>query len=84
MARNGTGADEPSEAERRDLITPIRRLEPLPETYRFMLPGDKREVEVVRNGKMRDAGATVILEQIAYGDDACRASRASTRRTRAP
>ena len=42
---------ELSEAERRDLITLIQQGKPLPERYRFMLFEDKREVELVWNGK---------------------------------
>lgn len=42
---------ELSEAEQRDLIALIQQGKPLPEKYRFILFEDKREVELVWNGK---------------------------------
>ena len=41
-------------AEKRDLIGLIQAGEALPEKYRFLLFEDKREVELVWNGKTRD------------------------------
>jgi len=49
-----------SDAEKRDLIALIQRGLPLPEKYRFMLFEDKREVELVWNGKTRDVCTTVL------------------------
>lgn len=49
-----------SEAEQRDLVTLIQQGKPLPEKYRFMLFEDKREVELVWNGKTRDVCTTVL------------------------
>ena len=43
-----------SDGEKRDLITLIQQGKPLPEKYRFLLFEDKREVELVWNGKTRD------------------------------
>ncbi len=62
MARNGNGKKtyELSDAEQRDLITLIREGKPLPERYRFILFEDKREVELVWNGKTRDVCTTVL------------------------
>jgi hypothetical protein len=40
-----------SDGEKRDLITLIQQGKPLPEKYRFLLFEDKREVELVWNGK---------------------------------
>ncbi len=66
MARNGNGktpakkAYELSEAEQRDLITLIQQGKALPERYRFVLFEDKREVELVWNGKTRDVCTTVL------------------------
>lgn len=66
MARNGNGkapvkkAYELSEAEQRDLITLIQQGKALPEKYRFVLFEDKREVELVWNGKTRDVCTTVL------------------------
>ena len=49
-----------SEAEQRDLITLIQQGKALPEKYRFILFEDKREVELVWNGKTRDVCTTVL------------------------
>src|SRR2546421_11137063 len=51
---------ELSDAEKRDLIRLIEQGKPLPEKYRFLLFEDKREVELVWNGKTREV-ATAIL-----------------------
>jgi adenine-specific DNA-methyltransferase len=49
-----------SDAEKRDLIKLIDQGKPLPEKYRFLLFADKREVELVWNGKTREV-CTAIL-----------------------
>ena len=49
-----------SDAEQRDLVTLIQQGKPLPEKYRFILFEDKREVELVWNGKTRDVCTTVL------------------------
>jgi len=46
---------ELSDAEKRDLIKLINEGKPLPEKYRFLLFEDKREVELVWNGKTRES-----------------------------
>lgn len=51
---------ELSDAEKRDLTELIRAGQPLPEKYRFILFADKREVELVWNGKTRDVCNTVL------------------------
>lgn len=51
---------ELSEAEQRDLFNLIQQGKPLPEKYRFILFEDKREVELVWNGKTRDVCTTVL------------------------
>jgi site-specific DNA-methyltransferase (adenine-specific)/adenine-specific DNA-methyltransferase len=53
-------AYELSDAEKRDLTELIRAGQPLPEKYRFILFADKREVELVWNGKTRDVCTTVL------------------------
>lgn len=58
MARES--AYELTDAEKRDLIKLINEGKPLPEKYRFILFEDKREVELVWNGKTREV-ATAIL-----------------------
>jgi site-specific DNA-methyltransferase (adenine-specific)/adenine-specific DNA-methyltransferase len=49
-----------TDAEKRDLITLIQAGKALPEKYRFLLFEDKREVELVWNGKTRDVCTTVL------------------------
>src|SRR6476469_9263073 len=49
-----------SDAEKRDLIALIQAGKHLPEKYRFILFEDKREVELVWNGKTRDVCTTVL------------------------
>jgi len=51
---------ELTEAEKRDLIKLIEQGRPLPEKYRFLLFEDKREVELVWNGKSRDVCTAVL------------------------
>ena len=51
---------ELTDAEKRDLIALIQAGKALPEKYRFMLFEDKREVELVWNGKTRDVCTTVL------------------------
>jgi len=56
---------ELSDAEKRDLIKLIEQGKPLPEKYRFLLFADKREVELVWNGKTREVRVSLegkILE----------------------
>jgi len=49
-----------SEAEQRDLFNLIQQGKALPEKYRFILFEDKREVELLWNGKSRDVCTTVL------------------------
>ena len=60
MARQEKKSYDLSEAEQRDLVTLIQDGKPLPEKYRFILFEDKREVELVWNGKTRDVCTTVL------------------------
>ena len=60
MARPDRKSYELSDAEQRDLVTLIQQGKPLPEKYRFILFEDKREVELVWNGKTRDVCTTVL------------------------
>ncbi len=60
MPRPQNESYELSEAEKRDLIALIQAGKPLPEKYRFLLFEDKREVELVWNGKSREV-CNVIL-----------------------
>jgi len=49
-----------TDAEKRDLIRLIQEGKSLPEKYRFVLFEDKREVELVWNGKNREVCTTVL------------------------
>ncbi len=60
MAKPHKEAYELSDAEKRDLTQLIQQGKPLPEKYRFILFEDKREVELVWNGKTRDVCTTVL------------------------
>ena len=60
MSRPSTEHYDLTEAEKRDLIKCIETGKPPPERYRFLLFEDKREVELVWNGKSRDV-CTAIL-----------------------
>ena len=60
MARPSAEHYDLSETERRDIIKLIELGKPLPERYRFLLFEDKREVELVWNGKTRDVCTTVL------------------------
>ena len=60
MSRPEADRYELSDAEKRDLIKLIEQGKPLPERYRFLLFADKREVELVWNGKSREV-CTAIL-----------------------
>ena len=60
MARQDKKSYDLSEAEQRDLVNLIQQGKSLPEKYRFILFEDKREVELVWNGKTRDVCTTVL------------------------
>ena len=60
MSRPSTEHYDLTETEKRDLIKLIEQGKPLPEKYRFLLFADKREVELVWNGKTREV-CTAIL-----------------------
>lgn len=60
MARPQKEAYDLSDAEKRDLVQLIQQGKPLPEKYRFILFEDKREIELVWNGKSREICTTVL------------------------
>ncbi len=49
-----------TDAEKRDLVALLQAGKALPEKYRFLLFEDKREVELVWNGKTRDVCTAVL------------------------
>lgn len=60
MSKTAKAAYDLSDAEKRDLIQLIQAGKPLPEKYRFVLFEDKREVELVWNGKSADVCTAVL------------------------
>src|SRR4030067_624428 len=60
MAKTPKEAYDLTDAEKRDLIQLIQQGKALPEKYRFILFEDKREVELVWNGKNREVCTTVL------------------------
>ena len=60
MARPQKETYELTDAEKRDLIQLIQQGKNLPEKYRFLLFEDKREVELVWNGKTREVCTTIL------------------------
>ena len=60
MPRPNQESYDLTDTEKRDLIKLIEQGKPLPEKYRFLLFADKREVELVWNGKSREV-CTAIL-----------------------
>src|SRR5438552_9845142 len=60
MPRHDPERYDLSDAEKRDLIKLINQNKPLPDKYRFVLFADKREVELVWNGKTREVSTAVL------------------------
>ena len=60
MAKQEKKSYDLNEAEQRDLVMLIQQGKALPEKYRFVLFEDKREVELVWNGKTRDVCTTIL------------------------
>lgn len=70
MPRPLNDAYEFSDAEKRDLIALIQGGKPLPEKYRFLLFEDKREVELVWNGKSREVCNIILpFQTLEYIDE---------------
>lgn len=64
-----------TEQEKQDIIRHIEANKPLPEHYRFLLFGDKREVELVWNGKTADVCNVVLPFQTIEHVDEPRAEK---------
>ena len=75
MPRPTADQYELSETEKRDLIKLIEEGKPLPERYRFLLFEDKREVELVWNGKTREVCTAVLPFQTLEHIDEPRAEK---------
>ena len=85
MARQEKKSYDLSEAEQRDLVTLIQQGKPLPEKYRFILFEDKREVELVWNGKTRDVCTTVLpFQTLEHIDEPRTETKTQSRPVRQP
>ena len=60
MAKPTTDDQILTDAEKRDLIKLIQQGKPLPEKYRFLLFADKKEVELIWNGKTREVCNAIL------------------------
>jgi adenine-specific DNA-methyltransferase len=69
---------ELTDAEKRDIIKLIEQGKPLPERFRFLLFEDKREVELVWNGKSREVCTAVLPFQTLEHIDEPRQEKAAT------
>ena len=73
--QNGRGALKLSDNEKRDIISLLEADKPLPEKYRFLLFEDKREVELVWNGKTNEVSNIVLPFQTIENVDEPRAEK---------
>ena len=76
-AISGRGTLKLSDNEKRDLIKLLEADQTLPEKYRFLLFDDKREVELVWNGKTREICNIVLPFQTIEQVDEPRAEKTS-------
>ena len=78
MPRPTQTAYDLTDAEKRDLIELIKQGKPLPEKYRFLLFADKREVELVWNGKTREVCTAILPFQTLEHIDEPRQEQSAT------
>ncbi len=75
-----------TDTEKREILKLIETDKPLPDKYRFMLFDDKREVELIWNGKTSDMTNIVLPFQVIEQVDEPRKSKplmnANTRESR--
>ena len=71
------GTLELTDNEKRDIIALLEANKPLPDKYRFLLFGEKREVELVWNGKTNEVCNIVLPFQIIEQVDEPRAEKLS-------
>jgi adenine-specific DNA-methyltransferase len=64
-----------TEQEKQDIIRYLEADKPLPEKYRFLLFEDKREVELVWNGKTNEVCTIVLPFQVIEQVDEPRAEK---------
>jgi hypothetical protein len=70
-----------TEQERQEIIRFIEAEKPLPDKYRFLLFDDKREVELVWNGKTNEVTNVVLPFQVIEQVDEPRAEKPEDRRS---
>jgi len=66
---------KPSDQEKQEVIRFLEADKPLPDKYRFLLFGDKREVELVWNGKTNEVTNVVLPFQVIEQVDEPRAEK---------
>ena len=66
-----------TDSEKQEIIRFIEAAKPLPEKYRFLLFEDKREVELVWNGKSNEVCNIVLPFQVIEQVDESRAEKPS-------
>lgn len=64
-----------TDSEKREVLRFLEEGKPLPDKYRFLLFGDKREVELVWNGKTNEVTQTVLPFQVIEQVDEPRAEK---------
>jgi hypothetical protein len=64
-----------TDSEKRDIVKYIEAGKPLPDKYRFLLFDDKREVELVWNGKTNEVCNIVLPFQVIEQVDEPRAEK---------
>ncbi len=76
-----------TDTEKQDVIRHLEAGKPLPEKYRFLLFDDKREVELVWNGKTNEVCNVVLpfqtiehVDEPRSEDDTARAARTAERK----
>ena len=64
MKRNKEGSMKLTDNEKREILKLVEAEKPLPDKYRFLLFDDKREVELVWNGKTNEVTNIVLPFQV--------------------
>lgn len=81
MSKSGFDMLDLTDNEKREIISLIEQGKPLPDQYRFLLFGDKREVELVWNGKKREVCDVVLPFQTIEQVDEPRSERSADKET---
>ena len=81
MSKSGFDMLDLTDNEKREIISLIEQGKPLPDQYRFLLFGDKREVELVWNGKKREVCDVILPFQTIEQVDEPRSERSADKET---